>query len=264
LVDARLRAVALPAYPGGRPATLTDAYAVQDAAIALWPDDVCGWKIGLVQEEHRAAYGAERIAGPIFRDQLRLADNGEAIELPVFAGGFAAVEAEFILRIGRDAPSGARAWRAEEAAELVDTLHVGVECASSPLALINDLGPAVTASDFGNNAGLIVGPAIADWRDRPWASLTGATFIVGQLAGSGAASLIPGGPFAALAFILEHCAARGRPLTSGQWISTGATTGVHAIKPGQSAQIDFGVYGQIRCTMVKALGDRAQNALAAG
>jgi 2-keto-4-pentenoate hydratase len=242
---------------------LAEAYAVQDAAISMWPDDVAGWKIGLVAPEHRAAFGAERISGPIFRSQVRFA-GGEAIDLPVYAGGFAAVEAEFVLRMGADAPAGARAWRAEEAAELVDAIHVGVECASSPLALINDLGPAVTASDFGNNAGLIVGAEIADWRERPWPSLTAATFIDGALVGSGAASLVPGGPFAALSFILEHCASRGRPVRAGQWISTGATTGVHVIQPGQSAHVDFGVHGQIRCRMVKAVAREMQNAIAAG
>src|SRR3546814_7772641 len=51
-----------------------------------------------------------------------------------------------------------------EATAHIDMVHLGIEIASSPLPTINDLGPTVTISDFGNNNGLVIGPAIADWR----------------------------------------------------------------------------------------------------
>lgn len=47
-VAARLAAVPLPAYPGPVPTELDAAYAVQDAAIALWPGAVAGWKVGWI------------------------------------------------------------------------------------------------------------------------------------------------------------------------------------------------------------------------
>ena len=52
-------------------------------------------------------------------------------------------------------------WTDAEAADMVGALHIGVEPASSPLATINELGPAVVVSDFGNNAGLLLGPEVA-------------------------------------------------------------------------------------------------------
>ena len=51
-------------------------------------------------------------------------------------------------------------WTRAEARELVAAVHVGVETAGSPLATINDLGPCAIVADFGNNAGLIVGPEL--------------------------------------------------------------------------------------------------------
>ncbi len=60
-------------------------------------------------------------------------------------------------------PSG----RPRKPQQLVSGLHVGIEAAGSPLAAINELGPTVVVSDFGNNAGLLLGPAIPDWRKRP-------------------------------------------------------------------------------------------------
>ncbi len=40
-------------------------------------------------------------------------------------------------------------------------MFIGIEIASSPLQNINDYGPAVVASDFGNNAGLLLGAEVA-------------------------------------------------------------------------------------------------------
>lgn len=259
-VEARLAAHALAAYPGAPPGDLAAAYAIQDAAIDLWPDEIGGWKIGLVQPEQRAIFGETRIAGPIFKKQIL---RGDGIALPVIRGGFAAVEAEFVLRVDRAAPADKLSWTPEEAADYADTMHIGIEFAGSPLRAINDLGPAVTASDFGNNAGLVLGDEIANWRAIPWPLLATETFIDGASVGRGSAAIVPGGPFAALAFIFEHAAKRGRPLRAGQYISTGATTGVHLIESGQTARCDFGAYGDISCRAAEAAPRKANNKAAA-
>jgi 2-keto-4-pentenoate hydratase len=167
--------------------------------------------------------------------------------MPVFDGGFAAVEAEFIVRLAADAPAGKTSWSSLEAGDLAGELFAGIEPAGSPLAPINDLGPTVIVSDFGNNAGLILGPAIPAWRERSLDQLTTETFIDADSVGRGTAASVPGGPLAALAFALECCARRGLPLKAGQLISTGATTGVHQIRAGQRARAVFGGIGEIHC-----------------
>lgn len=247
-VDARRSNSALADYPGAAPASLADAYAVQDEAIALWPAPVAGWKLGRINAPFDAQFGAGRLAGPIFQDNVWTAD-GEYV-FPVIKGGFAAVEAEYLLRIGGDIPADA-GWTADSIADHVDAAFIAVEIAGSPYARINDEGPAVTASDFGNNAGVIVGPAIADWRDR-LAGLTVTMTIDGQEIGRGGAASIPGGPLESVAFLANLMAARGRSLRKGQLISTGAATGVHRIASGQVAVADFGPDGAIRCRAQEA------------
>lgn len=250
-VEARQRARALVAYPGELPPDLDHAYAIQDAAIDQWGDRVAGWKIGLIQPELRAQYGAERIAGPIFRKEVQIADGGR-VDLPVILGGFAAVEAEFVLRVGSDAPADKLNWSADEARDYAEALLIGIEFAGSPFAGINNHGPAVTASDFGNNSGLVIGDPVPEWRDIAWDKFVAETFIDGHSVGRGNAAGVPGGPFAALAFMLENGAKRGRPLERGQLISTGATTGVHLIEAGQQARCDFGRFGAIEVRAVLA------------
>lgn len=251
-VSARLEARALPGFPGPLPKTLAEGYAIQDIALDLYPDEVVGWKVGRVPPALQARLGAERLAGPTFRGFLQTVEAGGTVTLEAITGGFAAVEAEFIYRLAEDAPTDKTTWTTAEALDLVATLHIGVEFAGSPLRTINDLGSTVVASDFGNNAALVVGPEIPDWRERADAALPCETFVDGVSVGTGSAASIPDGPAAALAFLLGHCAARGRPLKAGMYVTTGAATGIHDISAGQRARVSFGEFGDILCLAVEA------------
>jgi len=251
-VAARLAAARLDRYPGPIPPDLDAAYACQDAAIALWPDRIGGWKVGWINAEWQRQVREERLVGPIFRNAIATAAPAQSIDLAVIDGGFSAVEAEFVVRIGRDAPAGKTVYTAGEAQDYVGALHVGVELAGSPLASINDLGPCVVASDFGNNAGLVIGGAILDVNTHDLHALTCETRIDGEVRGRGDAASLHGGPLASLAFALGRCASRGLPLKAGDFVTTGAVGGIHSIQSGQSAVIRFGSFGEIRCRAVSA------------
>lgn len=250
-VDARRGGRALDGYPGAHPESLEAAYAVQDEAIAAWPDRIAGWKLGRINAPHDARFGAGRLAGPIFSRNVWTAAHSPT-RFGVIEGGFAAVEAEYVLELGETAPDRGD-WTVDNVAPLVSRVFIGVEIAGSPFAGINDHGPAVTASDFGNNSGLILGGEIAGWRDR-LAGLTCTMSIKGDVIGRGGASSIPGGPLDSLAFLLNLLHRRGRRLEARQLVSTGAATGVHDIRAGQSASADFGPDGRIDCLAVPATG----------
>ena len=256
-VEARRAARALPAFPGAIPADMAAGYAIQEAAIGLWPDEVAGWKVGRIPLELQASLNAERVMGPVFRGNVSRAAETPT---PVFAiaGGFAAVEAEYIYRMGEDAPAGKTDWTPQAALALVEEELVGVEFAGSPLATINILGPRVVAADFGNNAGLILGRTIPDWRNRTddWPPCE--AWVDGKLVGRGAPSSLPGGPAASLAFLMNAVAARGRPLKRGQLVTTGAASGIHDIEAGQTARITFGDLDEIRCIAQTALPAEGQ------
>lgn len=248
---ARRAGASLPDFPGQIPADLETAYRVQDAAIGVWDDRVVGWKVGFIAPERRDHSGDERLLGPIFSRNLWNATGG-TIEIPVFVGGFAAVEAEYVLELLEDAPADKLEWTPEEAEALPARLYIGVEVASSPLATINKLGPRVVISDFGNNNGLVLGPEIADWIRLDEPTLRAETSIEGQVVGTGGATTLPGGLRSAYAFALARSARRGRPLKKGELIASGNATGIHDIEVGQTALIRFAGYGDITCKAVAA------------
>lgn len=240
-VSARASGTALAVYPGTAPDRVEAAYAVQDAAIALAGRPIAGWKVGKVDPPHD---GADRLAGPIFAGQV---SHAEAPAMPVFRDGFAAAEAEFLLRLA--AAPDRRGHTPAEAAALIDAVHVGIEIASSPFAGINDHGPAVTISDFGNNNGLVVGAAVPDWREQDLTAWPVELRVNGERIGAETGAAIPGGPFAAAAFLFAHMAARGVALRAGQWISTGAVTGVHRVRVGDRVEAVFDGRLSVRCTI---------------
>lgn len=250
-VKARRSAGSLTKYPGSAPQDLDSAYRCQDEAIALWGDAIAGWKVGWIPAPLSQQFGAQRLVGPIFSHSVvRTNGAGTTVTAPVFASGFAAIEAEFVVQLSKDAPANVAEWTTETARRFVKAMFIGIEIASSPLVNINDYGPAVVASDFGNNAGLLLGPEIPDWQVRSLDTMHCETRIDGLVVGRGNAAAVSGGPLAALAFALRCNALRGRPLREGDFISTGAVTGVHSIAAGQSAEVIFTGFGTLRCRTV--------------
>ena len=249
-VRARREGTAIDDYPGTIPAALAEAYAVQDRALAIDGRRVAGWKVGKIDPPIE---GVNRLAGPIFADQIVTASDAfidNPVPMPVFRGGFAAAEAEFLLRVGT-APDPAKLhYTIPEAMDLIDAVHAGIEIASSPFAGINALGPTVTISDYGNNSGLVIGPAIEDWRDAAITDWRVELTIDGALIGSATAATMLDGPFGAARFLFELLAARGIALQPGDWISSGAVTGVHEVSIGARVDVLFDNCLTAACTIV--------------
>ncbi|MFS0772616.1 2-keto-4-pentenoate hydratase [Sphingomonas sp. 1P08PE] len=253
-VAARRAGEAIVDFPGERPTTLAEAYSIQEAALRLQGGAIAGWKVGRVNPPRD---GIDRLAGPIFADRVTgsaAVPATDIVAMPVYRGGFAAAEAEFLLRVGHDADSGKTRYTADEARALIDAVHVGIEVAGSPYPRINADGPIVTAADFGNNCGLVVGPAIADWRDVDLNRWPVELLINDRSVGTGIAADMLDGPFGAVRFLAGHLAARGRPLVAGQWISTGAVTGVHPVAIGDRAVARFGDGHVVGCMFAAQTG----------
>ncbi|HVF95442.1 MAG TPA: fumarylacetoacetate hydrolase family protein [Sphingomonas sp.] len=242
-VTARQAGVALLTFPGDFPETLDDAYAVQDFAIQLAQGRVAGWKVGRINPP---LGDIDRLTGPIFSDQI-YTDDGTA--MPVIADGFAAAEAEFLLRIGTAPDPAKRVYSIDEARALIDAVHVGIEIASSPFPGINLHGPTVTVADFGNNNGLLVGAEATGWRELDLDAWPVQLAINGDEIGAATTATMLDGPFGAARFLFEHMAARGIALEPGQWISTGAVTGVHQVAIGDRVEARFDGRLTVNCTI---------------
>lgn len=243
-VQARRAGRALREYPGEKPTDLAAAYAIQDSALALWQREVGGWKVGRIPSPDDVRLGADRLAGPIFADAIVEAGDA-APQMPVFAGGFAAAEAEFMLRLAPPPGAGLPSTNAE-AAEWIDAIRIGIEIASSPYGRINHDGPCITVSDHGNNAGLLLGPEVGRERWPDLDRVTVSMLVDDRLVGQATTATMLDGPFGAVRFLLANLQARAIAPQRGWWVSSGAITGVHEIAPESSFEAIFEGIGRVR------------------
>lgn len=243
-VEARQDNNIIVQYPGTLPANLVDAYAIQDDAIRMVGKPIGGWKVGRIASHLVDHYDVNRIAGPIFAHSIRYADKAALADMPIL-GGFAAVEAELMIRIGMTVPPQTDLLSIRN---YIDEVRFGIEIASSPFPEINDHGPAVTVSDFGNNFGLLLGPEIDDWQTRDLMSAPATLALEEKIVGRGALADMLDGPFGAVVFLADLLSSRGIALTPGTWVSTGAITGVHRIQHGQSVRATFDNQFEVSCT----------------
>jgi 2-keto-4-pentenoate hydratase len=237
-VEARRSNATVLEYPGKIPDTLAEAYSIQNDAISLWGEEVKGWKVGGINGEWRDRYGETRLMGPIFSGSVQKVYN-QSVAMPVFDGGFAAVETEITAIIGRDVPVNKGNFTREDALEFISSLYIGIEIASSPFPGINHYGPLVTISDFGNNNGMILGPEIQDWQKLNLSDWQLETLVNGQSVGKGTPTSAPGGPIESVRAALENTSNRGLPMKTGDIIVTGAVTGIHEVKIGDECAVKF-------------------------
>ncbi|MEO0450812.1 MAG: 2-keto-4-pentenoate hydratase [Pseudomonadota bacterium] len=249
LVNARWERRVLPGFPGELPADLDEAYAVQDRSIALWDDDVVAWKVGGIPPHLRPVLGQDWVTGPIYSKRQRFAGQGR-VEMAVFDGGFAAVEAEIVLEFGDLSRLNTVSPTAEEIARFVEACYIGVEIASSPMPDINVIGPLAVISDFGNNHGMIVGRQIEDWSPEKLSSIGVKTFVEGELVGTALPPAPPAGPMGAAAFLVGNLKRRGRLIPPGLKVSSGALTGIHDVQVGHRSTVTFSDLGEIDINIV--------------
>ncbi|MEX0759441.1 MAG: 2-keto-4-pentenoate hydratase, partial [Tistlia sp.] len=195
---ARRSARPLEGFPGEVPGDLETAYAIQDEVRRLSGRKLAGWKVAMIQPQLRQQLGEIRLAGPLFEDTLWTAQGDEPVEVAVFEGGEAALEAEFVVRLGRDLTAAEAPFTPESLADAVASLHGGAEIAASPIAAIVSLGSAAMIADLAFNGGAVVGPAIPDWKERRLDELVSRTSVDARVVGEGDAARVAGGPLAAL------------------------------------------------------------------
>jgi 2-keto-4-pentenoate hydratase len=182
--------------------------------------------------------------------------DGQPVTVPVIENGYAAVEAEFAIRIANQIPTTSRFTDPMQLLPYVEGVYAAIELAASPLASLSALGPGAVISDFGNNSGLLVGPKLSSDLLASPSDASSVTVINDETVGSGTAARVPGGPMSALLFLVEQLAGRGRTLNAGDWVSTGATTGIHQVKIGDRIAVSFGEAHHISAVMCAAQSTR--------
>jgi 2-keto-4-pentenoate hydratase len=217
----------LPA--GLMPADLAEAYSIrqvfEDIGIAGGRGAVTGYKIGLTTPIMQQLCGVdEPVYGAIFAGEV----HHVRAELAVRNYCRLGIETEIAVRLGEDLPRGGDR----------DRVAAAVESCTAAMELLEDLRHdykrlSAAAMVAGNvwNAGIVVGPPVADWRRFDLAQLTARLVINGSEIGHGSGGDVMGNPLNALAWLADKLAAAGTPLKRGMIVMTGSMVPIHFPPP---------------------------------
>jgi 2-keto-4-pentenoate hydratase len=225
------------------PRTAEEAYAIQDAFVALRAEKlgaVVGYKIALSSAEMRRFVGVEHPqAGAMFQSTLhrtpasvRAADYVRLI-----------VEFEIAVVLAEDLPAADAPFSRERVAQAVGAVMPALELADDRNADYAELAkhPFELIADNAWNEGAVLGYPIKDWQTLDLSSVRGRALVNGQPVGEGRGADAMGHPFSAVAWIADHLAAHGRGLLRGDVVITGSVVTSKNVKPGDL--VTFAVEG---------------------
>jgi 2-keto-4-pentenoate hydratase len=243
LVDARRMRAALPGFPETcRPQTLADGYAIQDAFVSAWGQPVAGWKVGCTAPETQRLFGIEEpFYGPVFGGVV----FRSPAELPAADFALRGIECEFAFQLAADFEPREQPYDVDEAAERVSAPIPAIEIVSPRLDHPVKHGAPSAIADCGVNGGLVLGAATLDWPELDLAAHVVRLEIDGTPKAEGTGALVLGHPLNVLTWFVNRYTASGRTLAAGQIVSTGTTTGLVLLEPGQTAVGDFGDLGRV-------------------
>ena len=229
------------------PESMEEAYAVQDAFVAL-KAGACGrrsgWKIALTTPQMQRMVGVGTpIAGAMHEAQL-LRSPARA---SVASYGRLIVEFEICVELGDDILPRARPYTSEEVADAVTAVMPALELAddrNADYATIATRGLDIIA-DNAWNEGAVLGAPVRDWRALDLAALRGSAMINGQVVGEGSGSDAMGHPLNVVAWIASNLAARGKTLEKGDLIITGSLVTSKFPAAGDRIRFDAGALGAV-------------------
>jgi len=236
-----------PLPPDLAPRTESEAYAIQDAFVALRAEKLgalAGYKIALTSAEMRRFVGVESPqAGVMFVSTLhrsparvRAADYVRLI-----------VEFEIAIRIADDLPAADKPFFRERVAQSVGAVMPALELADDRNADYKALPkhPFELIADNCWNEGAVLGAQVEDWKAIDLAAVRGIATINGNKVGEGRGADVMGHPLDAVAWLADHLASLGRGLLRGDVVITGSIVTSKTVTAGDRVLFEVDGLGKV-------------------
>jgi len=236
LLNARRTAATIDDLPAAlKPATLEEAYAVQDILAGAY-GPIGGWKVGAPNPD----------ATPIFAPMPKLWIAASGSTLSGITSRYRGLEAEIAFQLGEDLPPRATPYTMEEVIGAIASCHPAIEVLESGLT-----DPAAAArrsmlADLQMHGGFIYGAAVADWQSLDFAKETVSLAVDGVVRVERTGSNTSGNLLRLLPFLANEGAARTGGLKRGDWITTGSWTGNVQATSGADVHVQFASAGAVR------------------
>jgi 2-keto-4-pentenoate hydratase len=225
--------------PQAAPATIADAYDIQDKYVALLrpgSGESAGYKVGLTSATMQAFCRIDHpIAGVVL--DSRVHRSGAMVRRRDF--GRLGLEFEIAVRIKSDIPATDNTFTAKALEPHIDGVCAAIELVDDRAADYASLDVRSLVADNSWNAGIILSDFRSTWPDL--APLLGRATKNGELTGEGYGRDILEHPFNSVAWLANHLAFRGTTLKAGQIVMTGSV--MKTVFPEQDAHYRFDLEG---------------------
>ncbi|MBC7800656.1 MAG: 2-keto-4-pentenoate hydratase, partial [Gemmatimonadaceae bacterium] len=148
------------------------------------------------------------------------------------------VEAEICVRLAHDLPPRDPPYDADDILAAIASAHPAIEVLQSRFVDVDKVDPLSNLADSLSHFGLVVGPAIADWR-----TIDLATEQVGLVVNGTEMKRRTGNPAGDMLRLLVWLANTGAVwaggLQAGQYVTTGSWTAKDFVPPGAEARVVF-------------------------
>jgi 2-keto-4-pentenoate hydratase len=225
--------------PPAAPATVTDAYDIQDKYVALLRrenGEPAGYKVGLTSATMQAFCRIDHpIAGVVFARHVHR--SPARIRCSDF--GRLGLEFEIAVRIKSDIPAAGAPYSAESIEPHIGGVCAAIELVDDRAADYANLDVRSLVADNSWNGGIVLSEFKPAWPDL--ADVPGRATKDRQPIGEGHGRDILGHPFNSVAWLANHLASRGASLEAGEIVMTGSI--VKTVFPEQSAHYGFDLEG---------------------
>ena len=206
--------------PPDGPATISDAYDIQDRYVALLRGqhgDTAGYKVGLTSATMQKFCGIDHpIAGVVLASRVH--KSGATVQRQNF--GRLGLEFEIAVRIKSDVPVAGQPCTAETIAPHIDGVCAAIEIVDDRSADYSNLDVLSLVADNSWNGGIVLSEFATKWPDLE--AVLGRATRDGAAIGEGHGRDILGHPFNSAAWLATQFASRGTALKAGEVVMTGS------------------------------------------
>jgi 2-keto-4-pentenoate hydratase len=225
--------------PPDKPATISDAYDIQDSYVALLRGehgDAAGYKVGLTSAAMQKFCGIDHpIAGVVLAS--RVVRSGATVRRSGY--GRLGLEFEIAVRIKSDVPVTSAPCTAEMVAPHIDGVCAAIELVDDRSADYSNLDVLSLVADNSWNGGIVLSEFTAKWPDLE--NVLGRATKDQAAIGEGHGRDILGHPFNSVAWLATQLNSRGVGLKAGQTVMTGAV--MKTVFPESDASYRFELAG---------------------
>ncbi len=228
------------------PVSEAEAYLVQRGLVERLAESngpVGGYKVAYTSAVMREARGiSEPCSGYVFAGTIAespaVLDGSDYVRL--------AIECEVGVRLASAVPAAGAPYTRESIAMHIGALMTAFEVVDMrPSGAPEGADPAVAAIVTNiSNAGVVLGPAVTDWKQIDLAGSLGTMSINGELVGEGVGSDVMGHPLEPLVWLANSLAARGESMPAGSVVVTGSIIPPVPLGTGDRATISIDGLGE--------------------